>query len=314
MKRFAYPNEQLEVLLRGVVDVVEREELLAKLARSADQQKPLTVMAGFDPTSPDLHLGHTVLLRKMRQFQELGHEVIFLIGDFTATVGDPSWQERSRAPLSPEQVAANARTYEDQVERILDPAHTRVEYNSHWLKELKVSELLKFAEHILVQRLASRNDLAARPDLHLHELIYPVLQAYDAIHLNVDVEIGGEDQLPNLLLARELMTEVGVEPLCVLATELLEGTDATLQEGKFVGRKMSKSFGNTIGISERPEEIRRKVHLLNDGLVWRYLELLTDASMPQIKAYQADVEAGKRAMDAIKEVLAEDLIRMYHRE
>jgi tyrosyl-tRNA synthetase len=311
MTQFAHPNEQLEVILRGVVDLVEREELLAKLTRSAESQKPLTVMAGFDPSTPDLHLGHTVLLRKMRQFQELGHEVIFLIGDYTARIGDPTGQPEQRPRLSADQVAENARTYQQQVNRILDPGRTRVEYNSRWLEDLPLEELLSVAANVPVGGLLSRPDLKNRPDLILHELLYPLLQAYDSVHLRVDVEVGGEDQLPNLNLGRELMAALGMEPQCLVATALLEGTDAYLEDGKPVGNKMSKSHKNTIDIDEPPEEIRRKIQRLDDTLVWRYFELLTDTSVLQIRAFQSDLEDGKRTMIEIKDVLVKDLLRMY---
>jgi tyrosyl-tRNA synthetase len=312
---FAHPNEQIGILLRGVVDVVEREELLARLTRSADRNEPLTVMAGFDPSAPDLHLGHTVLLRKMRQFQELGHKVIFLIGDFTATVGDPSGHDglhRQRPSLTSDQVEQFSRTYLQQVSRILDPGNTRVEHNSSWLKDLPLSNLLSLASHIPVKRLASWHEPQTYDHLCVDRFLYPLLQAYDSIHLKVDIQIGGQDQVQNLLVVRELMAAAGQEPQCVLVTQLLEGTDATLCEGKFVGRKMSKTFDNTIGITESPEKIQSKVLALNDALIWRYFELLTDCSMPEISAFKMDVEAGKRSMQSVKEYLAQDLIRMYH--
>ena len=308
MAQFAHPNEQLEVILRGVVDLVEREELLAKLTRSAEAQKPLTVMAGFDPSSPDLHLGHTVLLRKMRQFQDLGHEVIFLIGDYTARIGDPTGQKAQRPQLSADQVAENASTYKEQVYRILDPKRTRVEFNSAWLEDLPLEKLLSVAAKVPVRGLVTRPDIENRGDLILHELLYPLLQAYDSVHLKVDVEVGGEDQLPNLRLGRELMAALDMEPQCLVATALLEGTDAYLEDGKPVGNKMSKSFKNTIDIGEAPDEIRRKIQRLDDTLVWRYFELLTDCSMIQINAYQSDLENGKRTMIEIKDQLTDDLL------
>ena len=308
MKKFAHPNEQLQFILRGAVDVVEREELLAKLTRSYDSEVGLTILAGFDPSSPDLHLGHTVLLRKMRQFQELGHDVIFLIGDYTGIIGDPSGQDKTRPQLSKERIEENTQTYKDQVSRILDPQKTRIEYNSKWLSKLPLEEILSLAEHIAVKDLVARPDLSNRTDLQLRELLYPVLQAYDSIHLKVDVEVGGEDQIPNLLLARKLMASLGIEPQCILATELLEGIDAHLEEGEIIGKKMSKSEKNTIGLSESADQIRGKIRRLDQGLVWRYFELLTDCSMPQIRAYQSDLEAGKRTMGEIVDRLADDII------
>lgn len=307
---FAHPSEQLNLLLRGTAEVIEREELLARLGRSMETGRPLRVMAGFDPTAPDLHLGHAVLLRKLRQFQDLGHEVIFLIGDFTATVGDPSARSEGRARLERSQVDEFARTYRDQVGRLLDLSRLRIEHNSSWLASLKLEELLELARLVPLQRLATREDLARRPDLGLHEILYPLLQAYDALHLEIDVEVGGQDQVQNFLLAREIMAARGLPPLCAVTTELLEGTDALLREGEFVGSKMSKSCGNTICLHESPDAIRARIHGLDDGLVWRYLELLTDCSMPQIKAMQADVEAKRRTIAAVKDYLADELARM----
>jgi tyrosyl-tRNA synthetase len=309
MTQFAHPNEQLEVILRGVVELVEREELLAKLTRSAEVKKPLTIMAGFDPSSPDLHLGHMVLLRKMRQFQDLGHEVIFLIGDYTARIGDPTGKKAQLPRLSAKQVAENASTYKEQVNRILDPQRTRVEFNSDWLENLPLEKLLSVAAKVPVRRLIFRPDLQNRSDLTLHELLYPLLQAYDSVHLKVDVEVGGEDQLPNLRLGRELMAALDMEPQCLTATTLLEGTDAYLEDGKPIGNKMSKTHQNTIDIGEPPEEFRRKIQRLDDTLVWRYFELLTDCSMLQIHAFHNDLESGKRTMIEIKDVLTDDLLR-----
>lgn len=312
MKTFAHPNEQLEIIMRGVEDLVEREELLAKLTRSAETGTGLKIMTGFDPSTPNLHMGHTVVLRKMRQFQELGHEVIFLIGDFTARIGDPSGQEKTRRPLKAQLVKDNAKTYQEQIGKVLDPQVTRVEFNSSWLSGLILEKIIKMCALVPLEKMLSRPDLRDRTDIVFHELMYPLLQAYDSIHLKIDVEIGGLDQIPNLMLGRELMAAVGMEPQCILATSLLEGTDAYLEEGKIIGKKMSKTHNNTIDLSESPEEIKEKIKLLNNGLVWRYYELLTDSSRPQILAVKSDVEAGKRTMDEVRESLADDIIRMYH--
>lgn len=311
---FAHPNEQMQIILRGVVDLVEREELQAKLTRSADTGKPLTVMAGFDPSSPDLHLGHTVLLRKLRQFQDLGHEVIFLIGDFTARIGDPSGQAAVRPRLEEKTVVRHAATYAEQVGHILDPDRTRIEYNRTWLEGLALDRLLAVAAHLPLPQLLERPDLQDRHDRMLHELLYPLLQAYDSVHLGVDVEVGGQDQVPNLMLGRTLMAALGMEPQCILATELLEGTDAVVREGESLGHKMSKTSANTIDITEPADEIRRKLRRLDDGLVWRYFELLTDCSVPQIRAYRNDVEAGKRDMLAVKDTLADEIVRILGRK
>lgn len=312
MTEFAHPNEQLEIIMRGVEELVEREELLAKLTLSADEGRPLKIMTGFDPSTPNLHLGHTVVLRKLRQFQDLGHEVIFLIGDFTARIGDPSGQQTTRPPLNAQIVKANALTYQEQITSILDPERIRVEYNSNWLAGLGLEKVLKMSSRVRLSEMLARPDLRDRSDILFHELMYPLLQAYDSIQLKIDVEVGGLDQMPNLLLGREIMAGVGIQPQCILATSLLEGTDAYLEEGKIVGKKMSKSRNNTIDISEPPESIREKIKKLNDGLVWRYYELLTDSSRPQILAVKSDVEAGKRTMDEVRDSLADDIIRMYH--
>ena len=312
MPAFAHPNEQLEIIMRGVEELVEREEFLAKLTRSAEAGQGLRILTGFDPSTPNLHLGHTVVLRKLRQFQELGHQVIFLIGDFTARIGDPSGQETTRPRLRAQIVKDNAQTYQEQITSILDPKLTRVEYNSKWLAGLGLEKIIKMCSRVRLERMLSRPDLRDRSDILFHELMYPLLQAYDSIHLKIDVEVGGLDQMPNLLLGREIMAGVGIEPQVILATSLLEGTDAYLEEGKIIGKKMSKTSNNTIDISEPSESIKKKIKLLNDGLVWRYYELLTDRSRPQILAVKSDVEAGKRTMDEVRESLADDIIRMYH--
>jgi tyrosyl-tRNA synthetase len=308
VKKFAHPNEQMNIILRGVVELREREELQVKLQRSFDNNQPLTIMAGFDPSTPDLHLGHTVLLRKMRQFQDLGHEVIFLIGDFTARFGDPSGQTQSRPTISAKTVAHNASTYEKQISHILDPSKTRIEFNSTWLEPLRFEEILRLVNSVPLSSLASRPDLCDRSDLFLGEILYPLLQAYDSIHLKVDVEIGGADQIHNLLLGRELMSAYGLEPQCILATDLLEGTNVIYKDGKTTGPKMSKTLFNTIGISESPEEIRKKIHALDDGVVWHYFQLLTDCSMLQIRAYQNDLQEGKCKMEEIKDALTDNLL------
>ncbi len=304
---FAHPKEQMDIIERGAIELVERDELLAKLARGQESGAPLKVLAGFDPTAPDLHLGHSVLLRKLRQFQQLGHEVIFLIGDYTACLGDPSGQPASRPRIDPDQVLANAETYKEQVFRLLDPDRTRVEFNSRWLAGLSLDELLGLAGRVQLDQLTEREDLVNRTDLHLAELLYPLLQAYDSIHLQVDVEVGGQDQLPNLLLARNLMGAMGVEPQCVLVTGLLDGT------GEVAGQKMSKTLANAVGISDPPEMIRAKLHQLDAERVWRYFDLLTDRSMPQIRAFQADLEAGRCTLEEIIDFLADELVGMLHR-
>ncbi len=304
MPTFAHPKEQLDILGRGAREVVETEELQAKLARSQETGAALKVLAGFDPTSPDLHLGHAVLLRKLRQFQQLGHEVIFLIGDFTACLGDPTGQAACRPRLTPDQVRANAQTYEQQLARLLDPAKTRVEYNSRWLEGMALARLLDLASQVRLDRLTARDDLATRRDLLLAELLYPLLQATDSIQLEVDVEVGGLDQLPNLLLGRDLMAALGVEPQVVIVTGLLDG--AAEQSGP----KMSQSLANAIGLSDPPDTIRSKLHRLDAERVWRYFDLLTDVSRPQLRAEQADLEAGKRTLDQVIDHLADEVVAL----
>ncbi|MBN2495791.1 MAG: tyrosine--tRNA ligase [Deltaproteobacteria bacterium] len=313
MSGFAHPKEQLDIIQRGVIEIVEKQELLAKLTRSQETGIPLIVLAGFDPSAPDLHLGHTVLIRKLGHFQELGHNVVFLIGDFTARIGDPSGQAGVRPKLDSETVRANAEKYKDQIGKILDLQKTRIALNSTWLETIEIEELMRMAAHVPLTRLTGRQDISHRSDLRMDELLYPILQAFDSIHLKADVEVGGEDQLPNLLFTRELMDALDLDPQVAIATELLEGTDAYMEEGQIKGQKMSQSLANTITLNDAPEEIQRKVSLLDEALVWRYLELLTDCSIPQIRAFQADRESGKRSLDVIKDYLAAELIQMYHR-
>jgi tyrosyl-tRNA synthetase len=303
MSSFAHPKEQLDIIQRGAEELVEREDLEAKLARSQEQGRPLRVLAGFDPTAPDLHLGHAVVLRKLRQFQQLGHEVIVLMGTFTARLGDPTGQAARRPRIEPEQVAANARNYQAQMARILDPAKTRVEQNGQWLETLSVESLLELAAQVRLDQMTTREDLGQRQDLTMAELIYPLLQAYDSIHLKVDLEVGGRDQLPNLLLARDLMAALGIEPQCILVTGLLEGTDDA------AGKKMSQSLANTIGLNDPPEQVRAKLHRLDAARIWQSFDLLTDVSRPQIHAMQADLEAGRKSLAQVQDFLADELLR-----
>ena len=267
-------DEQLDYLAKGAVDLIDKKDLRAKLARG----KPLTVKVGFDPTAPDIHLGHTVVMRKMKHFQQLGHRVIFLIGDFTGMIGDPTGKKATRPPLTPEQIQANAETYKQQVFKILDPEKTEVMFNSKWLGALGSEGMVRLAAKYTLARILERDDFRKRFDAHLpiaiHELLYPLAQAYDSVALNCDVELGGTDQLFNLLVGRDLMREYGQEPQVVLTMPLLEGLDGV--------EKMSKSLGNYIGINEEPQAMFGKVMSISDDLMWKYFVLCTDLMPSQI--------------------------------
>ncbi|HFC97097.1 MAG TPA: tyrosine--tRNA ligase [Thermosulfurimonas dismutans] len=304
------PEEALEYLKRGTVDIVEEEELLAKLKRSAETGIPLRVKAGFDPTAPDLHLGHTVLLRKMRHFQDLGHEVYFLIGDFTAMIGDPSGRSETRPPLTREQVLENARTYADQVFKILDPQKTRVVFNSHWMRELSAEDFIRLCAKYTVARMLEREDFKKRFEsgraIYIHELIYPLIQAYDSVALKADVELGGTDQLFNLLVGREIQREYGQEPQVILTVPILEGLDGV--------QKMSKSLGNYVGITEPPGEMFGKLMSISDDLMWRYYELLTDLPLAEIESLKRAVAEGREHPKEVKKRLALLIVSQFHSE
>ncbi|MDX9835511.1 MAG: tyrosine--tRNA ligase, partial [Desulfobulbus sp.] len=258
--------EQIALIERGTVDFHSREDLVKKLTRSLETGVPLTVKAGFDPTAPDLHLGHTVLLQKLKHFQNLGHQVVFLIGDFTGMIGDPSGKSDTRPPLTPEDVARNAETYKEQVFKILDPGKTRVAFNSTWLGKLTSFEMIRLASELTVARMLERDDFKKRFEsnrpISIHEFLYPLIQGYDSVALKADVELGGTDQLFNLLMGRDLQRSRGQVPQVVLTTPLLEGLDGV--------NKMSKSLGNYIGISESPDNIFGKVMSVSDELMFRY--------------------------------------------
>jgi len=291
-------DEQLDFLGKGAVNLVERNDLKAKLQRG----KPLTVKVGFDPTAPDIHLGHTVLIRKMKHFQQLGHRVIFLIGDFTGLIGDPTGKKATRPALSKEEVLQNAETYKQQVYKILDPVTTEIRFNSEWLGALGAEGMVRLAAKYTLARILERDDFRKRFDNHqpiaIHELLYPLAQAYDSVALKADVEMGGTDQLFNLLVGRDLMREYGLEPQVVLTTPLLEGLDGV--------EKMSKSLNNYIGINESPDSIYGKVMSISDELMWKYYLLCTDLTPAQI-------EERKRGhpMDAKRE-LARTIIADFH--
>ena len=290
-------DEQLEYLAKGSVDLIDRKDLRAKLGRG----KPLTVKVGFDPTAPDLHLGHTVLIRKMRHFQQLGHRVIFVIGDFTGMIGDPTGKNVTRPALSHEEILENAKTYERQVFKILDPQKTETRFNNEWLGALGSAGMIKLAAKYTVARMMERDYFRNRWEAHqpisIHELLYPLAQAYDSVALKADVELGGTDQLPNLLVGRDLMREYGLEPQVVLTTPLLEGLDGV--------EKMSKSLGNYIAITEDPQSIFGKVMSISDELMWKYYLLCTDLMRSEIEKLK------DRPMDA-KRNLARIIITDFH--
>jgi len=301
-------EEQAALIERGTVDLISREELVKKLTRSVETGKPLVIKAGFDPTAPDLHLGHTVLLQKLRHFQQLGHQIVFLIGDFTGLIGDPTGKSDTRPPLTREDVERNAETYKEQVFKILDPEKTRVAFNSTWLGELSSYEMIRLASRLTVARMLERDDFKKRFEsnrpISIHEFLYPLIQGYDSVALEADVEIGGTDQLFNLLMGRDLQKGRNQEPQVVLTMPLLEGLDGV--------NKMSKSLGNYIGISESPDDIFGKILSISDELMFRYYELLSDLSMDEIARLKQDMEAGKVHPKAVKVRLARELVARFH--
>ena len=303
-------DEQMELLRRGAVDLVDEAQLRAKLERARRTGVPLTVKTGFDPSSPDLHLGHTVLLRKMRHFQQLGHRVIFLIGGFTARIGDPTGKKATRPQLNSGEVAANARTYQRQVFRVLDEGKTVVDDNDRWLGALGSHGLIRLAGRYTLARMMEREDFKTRfqegRPIHLHELLYPLAQGYDSVVLKADVELGGHDQIFNLLVGRDLMKEDGLEPQVVLTVPLLVGLDG--QE------KMSKSLGNAIAVEDPPREIYGRTMSIPDALMWDWLLLLTDLSEAEIRDRRARFEAGTLHPKAVKQELARRLVAQYHGE
>ena len=296
-------SDALTLIKRGSEEILVEEELVAKLG----EDRPLRIKAGFDPTAPDLHLGHTVLLNKMRHFQELGHEIYFLIGDFTGMIGDPSGKSTTRPPLSPEQIAENARTYQDQVFRILNPERTRICFNSSWMNELGADGMIRLASCYSVARMLERDDFskryAAEQSIAIHEFLYPLCQGYDSVALQADVELGGTDQKFNLLVGRELQRHYGVRPQCVLTVPLLEGLDGV--------NKMSKSLGNYVGITDHPREMFGKLMSVSDVLMWRYFDLLSFRSASEIAALRAEVEGGRNPRDA-KVLLAQEIVERFH--
>ncbi len=301
-------QEQIAYLSKGCVDVVREPELRAKLARASKSGVPLTVKVGFDPTAPDLHLGHTVLLRKMKHFQDLGHRVIFLIGDFTGLIGDPTGRSKTRPPLTREQIEENAETYKKQVFKLLDPDATVVDFNSVWLRALGAEGWIRLAARYNVAQMLERRDFRQRYDggrpIAIHEFLYPLAQAYDSVHLRADVELGGTDQLFNLNVGRDIMPAWSVEPQVVMTTPLLVGLDGV--------EKMSKSASNYIGITEPPGEMFGKLMSISDTLMWRYHELLTDLSLAEIEALRARTAAGEVHPKRVKVDLATRIVTDFH--
>ena len=296
-------QQDLQLIRRGADEVILEEDLKRKLAR----RKPLRVKAGFDPTAPDLHLGHTVLLNKMRQFQELGHHVMFLIGDFTGMIGDPSGRNATRPPLTPEQIAANAETYKSQVFKVLDPARTEVMFNSTWCEQLGASGIIRLAGTYTVARLLERDDFAKRfaeqRPISLHEFLYPLMQGYDSVAMRADVELGGTDQKFNLLVGRELQKHFSQEPQVIITMPLLEGLDGV--------NKMSKSLGNYVGVDDPPNEMFSKLMSISDDLMWRYIELLSAESNETVAGWKKEIAHGANPRDT-KVRFAQEMVARYH--
>ena len=297
------PAQQIEELRRGAAELLTEADLIRKIERG----RPLKVKAGFDPTAPDLHLGHTVLINKMRQFQQLGHQVIFLIGDFTGMIGDPSGKNATRPRLTPDEVKANARTYQDQIFKILDPERTVIDFNSRWFSAMTATGLIELAAKYTVARMLERDDFAKRyksgQPIAVHEFLYPLLQGYDSVALEADVELGGTDQKFNLLVGRQLQPDFGQEPQVVLTMPLLEGTDGV--------QKMSKSLGNYIGIHESSTEMFGKLMSISDELMWRYFELLSARPLSEIRKLRASVAEGRNPRD-VKFELAVEIVDRFH--
>ena len=299
-------RDAIDLISRGADEILPLEELEVKL----DSGQPLKIKAGFDPTAPDLHLGHTVLITKLRQFQDLGHEVIFLIGDFTGLIGDPTGKNQTRQPLTEEQLMKNAETYASQVFKILDRDKTRVEYNSRWMNDLKPQDFIRLAAKLTVARMLERDDFNRRfkseQPISIHEFLYPLMQGYDSVALEADVELGGTDQRFNLLMGRELQRDAGQKPQIILMMPILEGLDGE--------KKMSKSLGNYVGLNDAPGEMYGKLMGISDELMWRYFELLSFQSNSELKSLRADVESGIVTPNAAKALLARELITRFHDE
>lgn len=295
--------EALAIIKRGADEVIVEEDLLKKLASG----RKLRIKAGFDPTAPDLHLGHTVLINKLKQFQDLGHEVMFLIGDFTGMIGDPTGKSATRPPLSPEQVAQNAQTYKEQVFKILDPKLTKVVFNSEWMSKVSAVDMIKLASQYTVARMLERDDFSKRfkgeQPIAIHEFLYPLVQGYDSVAMRADVELGGTDQKFNLLMGRTLQKHVGQAPQTIITMPLLEGLDGV--------QKMSKSLNNYVGVNDSPGEMYTKLLSLPDALIWRYFELLSFRSIDEISGLKADVDNGRNPQE-VKDLFAREIIARFH--
>ena len=301
-------DEQVELIERGAVNVISRQDLVKKLTRSKETGTPLKIKAGFDPTAPDLHVGHTVLIQKLRHFQDLGHQVFFLIGDFTGMIGDPTGKSETRKPLTKEEVRKNAETYKAQIFKILDQEKTTVMFNSAWLNKLSSTEFIRMASRLTVARMLERDDFKKRflnqQAISIHEFLYPLIQGYDSVAMEADVEIGGTDQLFNLLMGRDLQRAWGQEPQVVITMPLLEGLDGV--------NKMSKSLGNYIGIIEEPNDIYGKAMSIPDTLMFRYFELLSDLSESEIESMSQDMKKGGIHPKKVKQMLARELTAKFY--
>ena len=297
-------NTQLELIKRGTAEIISEEDLIAKLK----QNRPLNVKAGFDPTAPDLHLGHTVVLQKMKHFQELGHNVTFLIGDFTGMIGDPTGKSETRKPLTKEQVIANAETYKEQVFKILDPEKTKICFNSAWLEPLTMKETLSLMAKFTVARIIERDDFQKRykagEPIGMHEFMYPIMQGFDSVNMNTDIELGGTDQKFNLLVGRDLLRQYGKEAQVAITMPIIEGLDGV--------QKMSKSLGNYVGISESPKDMFGKLMSITDELMFRYYTLLSDMSLKDIEKMKQDIETGDFHPMTAKKNLAREIVSRYH--
>ncbi len=298
-------EEQLEIIQRGTDEILVEKELVAKLKEG----RPLRIKAGFDPTAPDLHLGHTVLINKLRQFQDLGHEVLFLIGDFTGMIGDPTGKSATRPPLTQEDIEENAKSYQQQIFKILDEDKTRVMFNSHWMGYMTSVDMIKLAASSTVARMLERDDFSKRykggQAIAIHEFLYPLIQGYDSVAMEADVELGGTDQKFNLLMGRQLQEQHGQKPQCVITMPILEGLDGV--------QKMSKSLNNYIGIADDPKDMFGKIMSISDDLMWRYFELLSFRPMSEIERFKQEMQQGKNPRD-IKFLLAEEIITRFHSE
>jgi tyrosyl-tRNA synthetase len=310
MHEFLPVDEQMDLLQKGAAEIIRVSDLRERLEDSRKTGRPLRVKAGFDPTAPDLHLGHTVLMRKLHHFQQLGHTVIFLVGDFTSLIGDPTGRNVTRKPLTRKQIGENAETYKQQVFKILDEKTTEVRYNSEWLDKLGYEQTIRLTAHFTVSQMLERDEFSKRfqaeQPISLHELLYPVMQGYDSVALNCDVELGGTDQKFNLLCGRELQRHYGQKPQIVLMTPILEGLDGV--------QKMSKSLGNAIGINEPPAEMYGKLMSISDELMWKYWVFLTDLRQSEVDALKAEVAAGKQHPMEVKKRLARTITAGFHGE